>query len=140
MRQSSHLRQKCDLCLHVIMEAFRVAVTFMLVQTLFVCLHLQIQLLHFVEEQRQMSARRSAILQQLLLSPKRRTSSRHRQHRRFWVQPGQTAGRTSKMKWLSRMSGVKILGCQGHRCCHCPNCYVPTSRLRRPSYGPLSVS
>ena len=38
-----------------------------------------------------MSARRSAILQQLLLPPTRRASPRHRQRRWFWVRPGRTA-------------------------------------------------
>lgn len=49
--QNMHLCQKCDLFLHfhlalVTMDAFRVAVTFMLVQTLFIFLHLQIQLFY----------------------------------------------------------------------------------------------
>ncbi|TKS67847.1 hypothetical protein D9C73_000829 [Collichthys lucidus] len=66
-----------------IMEAFRVAVAFLLVQTLFMCLHLHTQLMHHVDDQRRMRARRSAILP--LLPPIQRPSCR------FWVRPGWTA-------------------------------------------------
>ena len=63
----------------VIMDPFSVAAAFMLVQDLFTCLNLQIQLLYYMEEQRQMSARRTAILQeQLLLPPTRRASPQER--------------------------------------------------------------
>ena len=54
-------RQKCDLlCTQLSesskMEAARVAVAFLLVEALFICLHLQIQILYYVEEQRHVRA------------------------------------------------------------------------------------
>lgn len=59
-------------------------------QTLLACLHLKIQLVYYIEEQRRRSARRAASLLQLSL-PRRSYIACQRRRRRFWIRPGRTS-------------------------------------------------
>ncbi|KAM7401410.1 hypothetical protein PAMA_005551 [Pampus argenteus] len=79
-----------------IMEALRVAVAFILVQTLLMCLHLHTQLMHHVDDQRRMRAWRSALLS--LLPPIRRPSRRHRQHRHLTKARGEARETTDTLE------------------------------------------
>ena len=77
------------ICLAV-MDAVKVVLIWTFVQMLLACLHFQIQLLYYIQEQRQRSAWRSAFL--LQLSPLRHMyPACQRRCRRFWIRPGRTS-------------------------------------------------
>ena len=95
------------------MDAVKVVLISTLVQTLLACLHLQIQLIYYIEEQRRRSARRVAFLLQLSL-PRRMYIAQHRRRRRFWIQPGRTA------VWWANFEKEVVLPEEWHenfRCC-----------------------
>ncbi|XP_029975867.1 protein ALP1-like [Salarias fasciatus] len=71
------------------MDAEKTALVLSFVQTLLACLHLQTQMLCYVEEQRRRSARRLAVLYQLSLPLRPRVACQRR--RRFWIRPGRSA-------------------------------------------------
>src|SRR4029434_9471512 len=74
----------------LIMDAVKIVLSYTLSHTLLGCLYLQTQLLFYIEEQKRITARRSAVFLQRSLS-RRRYIACQRRHRRFWIRPGRTA-------------------------------------------------
>ena len=99
---------------------------FTFVQTLFSCLHFQIQLLYYIDEQRRRSTRRLAFLLQLSLP--RRMYTVHVATVDFGSDLGEplSGRKTSRKKSSSRRNGMRTSECSGHLYCRCRSYCVPT--------------